>query len=65
MKYTKEQEELLLQQTLESDRKLVELKNESLRNEVKLKSKQLANTAMALVKKEWDFTGNKEWTYQA
>lgn len=46
-----EQEELLLQQTLESDRKLVELKNESLRNEVKLKSKQLANTAMALVKK--------------
>ncbi|MEW4924858.1 transcriptional regulator [Algibacter sp. 2305UL17-15] len=50
-KLVKEQEILLKEKAIESDKKIVQLKNQSLKNEVKLKSKQLANTAMALVKK--------------
>jgi len=51
IKYQKEQEKLLREQTLENEKQMVQLKNESLQNEIKLKSKQLANNAMALVKK--------------
>ncbi|WP_040279540.1 helix-turn-helix and ligand-binding sensor domain-containing protein [Psychroserpens damuponensis] len=51
IKYQKEQQKLLREQTLENEKRIVQLKNESLQNEIKLKSKQLANNAMALVKK--------------
>ncbi|MGJ8548733.1 helix-turn-helix and ligand-binding sensor domain-containing protein [Winogradskyella wichelsiae] len=51
IKYQKEQQKLLREQTLENEKQIVQLKNESLQNEIKLKSKQLANNAMALVKK--------------
>ena len=51
IKYAKEQQEIVREKNLESEKRIVQLKNESLRNEVKLKSKQLANTALALVKK--------------
>ena len=51
IKYQKEQQKLLREQTLENEKHIVQLKNESLQNEIKLKSKQLANNAMALVKK--------------
>ncbi|MBU2927668.1 helix-turn-helix and ligand-binding sensor domain-containing protein [Winogradskyella psychrotolerans] len=51
IKYQKEQQKLLREQTLENEKRIIQLKNESLQNEIKLKSKQLANNAMALVKK--------------
>lgn len=51
IKLTKEQQEIVREKSLESEKRIVQLKNEALRNEIKFKSKQLANTAMALVKK--------------
>ncbi|NRD18640.1 helix-turn-helix transcriptional regulator [Winogradskyella eckloniae] len=67
IKYQKEQQKLLREQTLENEKRIVQLKNESLQNEIKLKSKQLANNAMALVKKnetlqdiKKDLMANKE-----
>lgn len=51
VKYQREQQKLLRENTLENEKHIVQLKNEALQNEIKLKSKQLANNAMALVKK--------------
>lgn len=51
IKYQKEQQKLLREQTLENEKQIVQLKNQSLQSDIKLKSKQLANNAMALVKK--------------